>query len=152
MCFYTCFVSWIFVGNIKVPILNLTSPQIVKIICSYLWVFKRNLSWATRNILTKRITCSTNIRSLDNSLFFCFCSGLNSWFFDFFCGVWIDGSPMYALSPLNFCLLAKPFFCSLNKLISLLGPGAPAVQSTISAPWGKTISWFFKVWFFFFPE
>ncbi|BAZ22946.1 hypothetical protein NIES4073_38340 [Kalymmatonema gypsitolerans NIES-4073] len=80
-------------GNTNASIRNLTSPQIVMITCLYLRGFNRNLSEATRNIFTKRIKCSTKIRYDARSLFFSFCSRLNSCFFGFFVGVLIDGSP-----------------------------------------------------------
>jgi len=50
---------------------TLTSPQMLKITCSYLWRARRNLSLATLNILIRPIRCSTPIRE-DNSLFSCF--------------------------------------------------------------------------------
>jgi hypothetical protein len=77
----------------NVPIRNLTSPQIVIIICSYLREFNLNLSWATLNIFTKRIKCSTKIRSDANSLFFCFYLIVNSLFLGFFLGVLMDSPP-----------------------------------------------------------
>lgn len=81
------------IGKTNAPMRNLTSPHIVIIICSYLRGFNRNLSEATLNILTKRIKCSTKIRSDANSLFFSICDGVNSAFLGFFVGVLIDGSP-----------------------------------------------------------
>ena len=80
-------------GNIKAPIRNLTIPQIVKITCSYFWGFNLNLSWATRNILTVLIRCSTKIRRAENALFCSFCSVVNSRFLGFLMGVVIKSSP-----------------------------------------------------------
>lgn len=67
-----------YIGKTKAPILNLTSPQIVIITCSYLCGFNLNLSEATLNILTKRIKCSTNILDEAISLFWNFCDFVNS--------------------------------------------------------------------------
>ena len=53
-------------GKIKAPTRNLTNPEIVKVTCSYFWVLIRNLSQATLNILTRRITCSNKIRSVES--------------------------------------------------------------------------------------
>lgn len=56
-------------GRTNLLILKRTNPQIVKIICLYRGRARRNLSLATRNILTRPITCSTPMRDEDNSLF-----------------------------------------------------------------------------------
>ena len=37
-------ITYVSTGNISAPIRNLTTPQIVKITCSYFLGFKRNLS------------------------------------------------------------------------------------------------------------
>jgi hypothetical protein len=66
---------------------NLTKPQIVLIICSYLSGLSLNLSCATRNIFNERIKCSTTIRLQANALFLNLSSGLNSLCLGFFCGV-----------------------------------------------------------------
>jgi hypothetical protein len=59
--FYPNEIGCIYICNTSAPIRNLTNPQIVKITCSYFLGISRNLSWATRNIFTERIRCSTNI-------------------------------------------------------------------------------------------
>jgi len=52
-----------------------TKPQIVNSTFLYWLRFRQNLSLATRNILTRPITCSTPMRDEDNFifLFLCFC-------------------------------------------------------------------------------
>ena len=97
----------IYNGNISARIRNLTNPQIVKITCSYLWGFNLNQSLPTRNILTDRIRCSTQIRLDENILFCSFCSVVSSRFLGLLIGVVIKSSPIYGLSPLNLCLASN---------------------------------------------
>ena len=60
------------VSKATLLIRNLTRPQTVNTTFLYRCRSSRNLSLATRNILTKRIKCSTAMRDEDNSLFSCF--------------------------------------------------------------------------------
>ncbi len=91
---FSLFCQIFYNGKTKAPILSLTNPHIVIIICSYLPSFSLNLSEATRNIFNTRIKCSTKILFEAIFLFFDFWSEVNSPFFGFFVGVLIDGSPI----------------------------------------------------------
>jgi len=81
-------------------------------------------------------------------LFSCFWERVN--FFSVLCGVSICSSHVSFVS-LKFGVskFGQTFW---NWLISLVGPGSPTLTSTMSSPFGRTINWFFRVWFFCFPE
>jgi len=124
---------------------TLTSPQMLKITCSYLWRARRNLSLATLNILIRPIRCSTPI--LRRQFFvFLFLEFGNFGFLSFLvrrCNCLIS-LKLYHLKP----LFGVQLITASPKLISLVFPSFPTITSTISSPLGKTINWFLNVCIF----
>jgi len=84
---------------------------------------------------------------LENSLFSCF-ERVN-WFFGFMWSIYL----LFSISFVSLKFLGWANLVRLSRwLISLVGPGSPTLTSTMSSPFGRTINWFFRVWFSAFPK